>query len=113
MVSPVLPFLGSFFLTTTVVFLTARTVVTSLQSAGFHFTDIILVGLPKDINHPEMGNLEFQEYIEPLQQYVRTLTLSSPQVLAAAGAVLVTLLYLTVFGSSCKSNILLCIASWH
>lgn len=112
MVSSLLAFFGTFILTTSFIFYTAHVVVASLQSAGFYFTDIILVGLPKDPKHPEMGNFEFEEYIQPLkeyiqpleqyiqpvQEYVETLTVTSPEVLAAAGTVFATVLYLSLFG---------------
>ncbi|KAK0505866.1 ferredoxin reductase-like C-terminal NADP-linked domain-containing protein [Armillaria luteobubalina] len=54
-------FLISLLLPFSVLFLVARVFSASLDRAGFHFADLILIGLPKDPLHPEMGEYSFAE----------------------------------------------------
>ncbi|KAG7450330.1 uncharacterized protein BT62DRAFT_927645 [Guyanagaster necrorhizus] len=54
LVSLVLPF--SFLL------VVSRVLNASFDKAGFHFSDLILIGLPKDPSHPEMGSYSFADF---------------------------------------------------
>ncbi len=54
-------FLISLLLPFSFLFLVSRVLIASLDKAGFHFSNLILIGLPKDPQHPEMGNFSFAD----------------------------------------------------
>ncbi|KAK0481905.1 ferredoxin reductase-like C-terminal NADP-linked domain-containing protein [Armillaria novae-zelandiae] len=54
-------FLVSLLLPFALLVLLARVFTASLANAGFHFTDLILIGLPKDPQQPEMGDYSFAD----------------------------------------------------
>lgn len=75
----------------------------ALNEAGLDFSDLILIGLPKDKDNPDMGNLTAQEFIDALKTLDFATLASSPIVLATSGAVLLALLW-SILGGSPKTR---------
>ncbi|KAI3621764.1 nadh-cytochrome b5 reductase [Moniliophthora roreri] len=66
-----------------------------------HFSRIILIGLPKDPQQPEMGSHTFQEYIDSLKDFTMEDAIAfaqSPAVIASAVVIIATLLFTTLKG---------------
>lgn len=98
-------FLASLFIPFILLALIQRALVSSLNAKGIYFGDLILIGLPKDVNHPERGIYTLDEFLMTTKAYlnavdipgVGTVDLLSPPVLGAVAVLLATLLYATLF----------------
>lgn len=92
-----LAFVLSCALSTASLIFAFRAINHSLLAAGFDFADIILLGLPKDKDHPEMGNHDLQEMLRNLD--FKELA-ASPAVLVSAGLIIATLVFTALYSSS-------------
>jgi hypothetical protein len=99
-------FLGSFICTFALLFYISRIV-----NALFVPSQIILIGLPKDPAHPEMGRYQFEDYLNAVSENIRNFSLndlktvdpgnlievaSSPTFLLTAGILVATLVWTRV-----------------
>jgi cytochrome-b5 reductase len=60
-------FVASFLATFAGLFAAKTFLENHLHSLGIYISDLILLGLPKDPNNPQMGSYSFQEYSEHLR----------------------------------------------
>lgn len=68
-------FLFTFASTFIFLLVLSRVVNSALVNAGFNLSNLILIGLPKDPSHPEMGNYELQDYLHVLSENVKNFKL--------------------------------------
>lgn len=105
-------FLGSFVGFTCVLFSLSHLLVSKFNAADIYFSDIILIGLPKDPKHPELGSHTFSEMVQDVNfrsfdiPYVGPVdlveTANSPIFLISAGLLVATfVLTKLIGGSSC------------
>lgn len=85
-------------------------VVSRLNSAGFYFSDFILIGLPKDATNPDGEKHTFNQWIMPLHTIeipgLGEVDLLSPPVLGAAAVVVLTVAYFALFSSKKPAKVL-------
>ncbi|KAE9410891.1 NADH-cytochrome b5 reductase [Gymnopus androsaceus JB14] len=90
-------FLASFVLTFSLLFFIQSQVSKFLASKDIKLVNLLLLGLPKDPQHPEMGSHSIQDFVKNLSQEDAIALVQTPAFLASAGLVAVTVIYLALF----------------
>lgn len=93
-------FLASFVLTFSLLFFIQSQVSKFLASKDIKLVNLLLLGLPKDPQHPEMGSHSIQDFVKNLSQEDAIALVQTPAFLASAGLVAVTVIYLALFTGS-------------
>jgi cytochrome-b5 reductase len=95
-------FLLTFSLTFGFLLLLSSWVSAFLAARDIHLRNLILIGLPKDPQHPEMDVHSIQEYIQNFTQEDAITLAQTPAFMVSAGLVAATLIYFTMFGGERK-----------
>ncbi|KAF9068029.1 NADH-cytochrome b5 reductase [Rhodocollybia butyracea] len=90
-------FLVSFSLTFGLLLLVSFWVSSWLAARDIHLRNLILIGLPKDPQHPEMDVHSIQDFVQNFSREDAIALAQTPTFLASAGLVAVTFLYFTLF----------------
>ncbi|KAF9036408.1 ferredoxin reductase-like C-terminal NADP-linked domain-containing protein [Hymenopellis radicata] len=101
-------FVASIALPFVVLVVLQRALSSSLNAAGIHFSDLILIGLPKDVNNPEMGSHTFEELVVSTKAYlhafdvpgVGTVDVLSPPFIGTLAVLLAAFVWTTLFQKS-------------
>ncbi len=101
-------FVASIVLPFVVLVVLQRALSSSLNAAGIHFSDLILIGLPKDVNNPEMGSHTFEELVVSTKAYlhafdvpgVGTVDVLSPPFIGTVAVLLAAFVWTTLLQKS-------------
>lgn len=93
-------FLLSFVFTFALLFSIKYFVGSYLRSKGFHLSDLILIGLPKDPEHPQMGSHSFKDFSDNFRAAVGNIDVAtvatSPTFILTAGVIVATFIWTKV-----------------